>query len=330
MSVVIPTLNEEADIESCIEAVGHQSHPADHIELIVVDGCSEDGTIDRARLAAQRYAFFDVVFIENPARRTSAGLNRGLERAHGAYLARVDARSRIPEDYLEVSTGILAEHPEIGVVGGAQVAQPRSERLVDMSIARALRNRWSTGLSRYRRSTVSQPSDTVWMGVFRPYELRQLGGWAEDVALNEDYDLNSRYRSSGMVVWFQADLRSWYVPRASVLGVARQYHRFGVVKGISWARGGKPSPRQLLLLALPVAAGATTLGVARRLGWARAMVLPAGALVLIDALGHSGPPVRMAGRLCAAGVIGVYGTCWWTGVWRGLLRYGTVMGRPHG
>lgn len=330
VSVVIPTLNEEADIETCIDAVGHQTHPADHIELIVVDGCSEDGTVDRVRRATQRYSFRDVAVVENPVRRTSAGLNRGLERAHGAYLVRVDARSRIPEDYIEVSIGILAEHREIGVVGGAQAAQPRSERLVDVAIARALRNRWSTGLSRYRRSSISQPSDTVWMGVFRPDELRKLGGWAEDVALNEDYDLNSRYRSSGMVVWFQADLRSGYVPRASVLGVAKQYYRFGMVKGISWARGGRPSPRQLFLLALPIGAGAATFGAARRLGGWKAVALPPGALVLVDALGNAGPPVPLGGRLYAAGVIGVYVTSWWTGVWHGLVRDWTVMRRPDG
>ena len=216
ITVVIPARNEEADIAGCIDALGAQDYPLEDVQLIVVDAGSEDETRARVQEAAAPHRFREVLVLDNPARRTSVGLNLGLGRARGALLARVDARSRIPPGYLRACEALLEGHPEIGVVGGSQVAIPRSSRPVDVGIAGALRNRWATGMSRYRRASVSGPSDTVWMGFFRSDDLRALGGWAEAVALNEDYELNSRYRAAGRIVWFDASLRSGYLPRTSL------------------------------------------------------------------------------------------------------------------
>lgn len=327
VTVIIPALNEQADIEGCIDAVGCQTYSVERVELVVVDGCSEDGTVERTRRAAARYPFADVVILENSRGRTSISLNVGLAKASGEYVVRIDARSRIQPDYLETVVAILRERPEIGVVGGSQAARARSERLIDLAVARALRNRWSTGFSRYRRATASQASDTVWMGAFRADDLRRLGGWAEEVALNEDYELNSRYRSSGRLVWFEAPLRSGYLPRRSVGALSRQYFSFGRVKGMWWARGARPAARQVALLAMPIATGAGLVVMGRRTRMRRVVFLPPLALLCIDALGNTGPSIPVRGRPITAGVIALYTMSWWTGVWVGWI--GELLGAQH-
>ncbi len=231
VTVVVPARDEEEDIGGCIDAVAAQDHGADRIQLVVVDADSADRTVEEVRRAAANHPFADVVIDRNPKRRTSVGLNVGLTHARGEYVARVDARSRIPAHYIATCVAVMADE-RVGVVGGAQVAQPRTARAVDRGIARALRNRWATGLSRYRRATTSGPSDTVWMGFFRTDELRAIGGWSEAVALNEDYELNGRYRDRGRWVWFEAELRSGYLPRSSLRLLGRQYFFFGRVKGL--------------------------------------------------------------------------------------------------
>ena len=313
MTVLIPARNEEADIAGCIDAVGAQDYPLGDIQLIVVDAASDDRTCEEVRRAAARYGFGEVLILDNPARRTSVGLNVGLREARGFYLARVDARSRIGPEYLRTCQSTLEARPDVGVVGGAQVARARSLKPVDVGIAGALRNRFATGMSRYRRATTSGPSDTVWMGFFRTEELRASGGWADAVALNEDYELNARYRAAGRTVWFDASLRSGYLPRASLCGLARQYFRFGRVKGMWWARGQRPAGRQVALLAAPIAMGAALAVAVRRLGPVSVLVVP----VLLAALERAGRVDRVgepASPVTASTAIALLSGSWWVGV----------------
>lgn len=326
VTILIPALNEERDIAGCIEAVAQQDYPHEYIEVIVIDGVSEDDTVSTVLRAAKGYGIDSIRVLSNPRRRTSSSLNVGLLAANGAVIARLDARSRVEPSYLSRVVSSLEAEPGIGVVGGAQIAVPRTGRTIDLGIARALGNRWTTGLSRYRRSMLSGPSDTVWMGVFRTTELRRLGGWADDVALNEDYELNSRYRKAGFTVWFDAGLRSGYLPRPNLSGVARQHFYFGRAKGTLWARGMVLTGRHRLLVTVPIAAGLLAAVVAKRIGSVRTALLFGSGVLLVDArggTGRAGLDVRMA---CGATMCATTAS-WWVGSIVGYI--GERMGLRH-
>jgi glycosyltransferase involved in cell wall biosynthesis len=326
VSVVIPAWNEAADIAGCLEALAAQDHPADRMEVILVDGRSDDGTAEVATAAAAELGFARFVVLENPRRRTSISLNVAVPEVRGDVVVRIDARARVQTDYVRTCVEVLATRPEVGVVGGAQVPIARSERLVDLGISRSLNNRFATGLSRYRRLTASGPSDTVWMGVFRADELRTLGGWNDDVALNEDWELNSRYRAAGFDVWFVGDLQSRYLPRPSYRRLARQYFYFGRVKGMWWLRGMAPSPRQLGLLAIPPIAALVMLRTLRRVGWPALVALPL-AFLAVDQAGAVAPARRPGERAASAAAIAVYTSAWWVGVVVGAV--GELLGVEH-
>jgi glycosyltransferase involved in cell wall biosynthesis len=317
VSVIIPALNEEPDIAGCVHAIRAQSYPAGLIEVILVDGCSRDRTVPEALAAADgSFRRFDI--LENARRRTSTSLNLGLEVAKGDVIVRVDARSRIEPHYIARCVEVLQQRRNVGVVGGAQVAWPRSGGVVDLGIARALRNRWGTGLSRYRRAQECGTSDTVWLGAFRADELRQLGGWSEEVALNEDWELNARYRKAGMLVWFDSSLRSGYLPRRSVGAVTYQHFRFGRVKGTWWARGQQPAPRHVALVLGPPLLGSLVRSAARRAGWPRVVVLGAAAAMAVEASGTREPRAGTLSRAVAAVTLAGMAAGWWSGVVVGL------------
>ncbi len=199
------------------------------------------------------------------------------------------------------------------MTGGAQVAQPRGRGASDVGIARALRNRWTTGLSRYRRSSQSGPADTVWMGAFRREELLALGGWNPDVALNEDFELCRRYRDGGATVWFNGALQSGYIPRPDLRALGRQYFRFGRVKGTWWARGDRPRPRQVLLLAAPLLGAGVVLALRRRLGWTGAAVVTGTALAAVEVAGTREPRGNVGAHLASTAAIVTSAGAWWLG-----------------
>lgn len=323
VTVVMPARNEASVIGSALDAVAAQTYPSDLIEVVVVDGGSIDATAQEATRHLEHGSFRRWSVVPNVDGGTPSNLNVGLRWAEGAVLVRIDARSIVPMDYVESLVAALRDETR-SVVGGAQVAVARSSRWRDRAIARALNNRVGMGGSRYRRAgAASGPADTVYLGVFRTEQLRQIGGWNEAFATNQDFELNRAMSGIG-TVWFEANLPVAYLPRQTYRELAAQYHRFGRWKMAYWrSTSDRPRPRQLVLVALPpivfagIGLGAGTLGVART-GWIA--VAGIGSVLAVDAIGGHTTPASAPVRVTAGGVNVVIGASWWAGIVREWVR----------
>jgi glycosyltransferase involved in cell wall biosynthesis len=114
VSVVVPVYNHERYVESALDSVGAQGHPA--LELIVVDDASSDGTpaaierwCARAR-AGGRYARIES--LRNASNLGAhASLNRGMAAARGEYLALLNSDDRYSPRRVET---LLARMREAG------------------------------------------------------------------------------------------------------------------------------------------------------------------------------------------------------------------------
>lgn len=317
VTVVIPVLDEAARLSDCLAALAAQDLPASTIEVLVVDGGSTDGTVAEARRLLAGRGWWRAAVLSSPAGDRSSNLNVGLAAASAPMLVRVDARSRPPSHYLRRCLDVLEARPDVAVVGGRQRAVAPGGGTMAIGVARALNNRWGTGLSKYRRSTVSGPTETVYLGVYRTAQLRGIGGWRTDLAVNEDFDVNRRLRPLG-TAWFEAGLTVDYVPRP-LLGLLRQYWAFGIGKARYWRLSGdRPRPRQILLLAGPAAGlalGGAVLATAGA-GAAGLLVASAAAAALaVEVVGTDGPRAEgPASHLVATAALAGACSAWWAGV----------------
>jgi glycosyltransferase involved in cell wall biosynthesis len=320
VTVLIPARNEVRDIASCIDHVAAQHYPLDRIEVVVVDGASTDGTVSAAEEALAGHAFHHAAVLTNREGTTPSNLNVGLRYATGEIVCRVDARTRIEPQYVRTCVDVLTNRPDLSVVGGSQRAIARDGSTRALGIARALNNRYSMGGSPYRRALTSGPSDTVYLGAFRRADLLEVHGWDERLGTNQDFDLNRRMAARG-VVWFDASLRSGYVPRATYRDLWNQYVRFGQAKVAYWELSGdRPQPRQRALLALPALAAAS-LGAAalrRRLG--AAVLLGLLGLLGVERVGSDHRRTRIGAHLAGAGAMVCVGLGWTFGAWWAWLR----------
>ncbi|HJR27007.1 MAG TPA: glycosyltransferase [Acidimicrobiales bacterium] len=316
VSVVIPARNEVADIAACIACVAEQHYPLDRIEVVVVDGSSTDGTAAAAGAALAQHAFHHTAVLANHEATTPTNLNVGLRYATGEIVCRVDARTRIEPHYVRTCVRVLQDRPEVAVVGGAQHAVARDGSARSVGIARALNNRYAMGGSPYRRSTQSGPSDTVYLGAFRRAELLEARGWDERLVTNQDFDLNRRMAARGLV-WFEASLRSGYLPRATFADLWRQYVRFGRAKVAYWRTSGdRPQRRQQVLLALPVV-GLLVLALSS----ARGRIVPVvgagfAGVFAVERVGSDQRRARLSHHLAAALAMGCVGAGWTLGAWQ--------------
>jgi glycosyltransferase involved in cell wall biosynthesis len=84
ISIVVPTYNEEKNIERCLNALANQTIPRDQIEIIVVDGESKDRTRELASEIA------DIVMIQT-SERVGGARNDGFKIAKYDLVATTDA-----------------------------------------------------------------------------------------------------------------------------------------------------------------------------------------------------------------------------------------------
>lgn len=323
VTVIVPARNEANDIAGAIRSIGRQDFGADRIELVVVDGASDDDTADVAKRTFDEFPFLRAQLVTNADGRTPSNLNRGVVESESPLVIRVDARSRIPSNYVRSIVELLRD-PAIAVAGGRQVAVAPHDSQVGRAIARALNNSLGMGFSRYRRrGAQSGAADTVYLGAFRRADLESVGGWNEHMASNQDFELNRKLSALG-AIWVQADLEVAYVPRATIAELFRQYHRFGRWKVAYWrSTGDRPQVRQLVLIATPaigIVAGSSALAI-----WGlRAAVWGSSTTALVslavDHVGSGGESASSIERTVAAAANATVGAGWFSGVVRETLR----------
>lgn len=322
-TVVIPARNEEGDLPAALRSVLDQTVSLDTVEVVVVDGASTDRTAVVAKQVLDGSPLRRWAVLTNHEATTPTNLNMGLEWAEGDVIVRVDARSILPPDYIERTTNVLQD-PTIAVVGGRQTARAAGGGLVARSIARALNNPYANGGARYRdHRSPSGPCDTAYLGVFRSEQLRATGGWAPAFTSNQDFELSRRMNQLG-AVWYEAGLPVTYQPRATLRALFQQYRRFGRWKSIYWrSTGDRPQPRQLALLAGPVAGAVGGLAVAIAVPNAVVPVAIAGAvgLIVIDHIGAERPG-SIPERLTSCAAMTIIGAGWWTGALQEAMSRG--------
>lgn len=97
ISVVIPVFQEAARIEACLDHALAQSAPGHDIEVIVVDGGSNDGTMDRVRDRQQQVGAERLRGIVAPRRGRARQLNAGAREAKGNVLLFLHVDTQLPD-----------------------------------------------------------------------------------------------------------------------------------------------------------------------------------------------------------------------------------------
>jgi succinoglycan biosynthesis protein ExoA len=224
VDVVIPALDAEATLDSCLDAVLDQDYDGP-VGVVVAVGPGRDATREIAEARAR--ADSRVRVISNPSGRTPAGLNLAAAVGSAPVVARVDAQSVLPPRYLKRAVATL-QRTGAANVGGLQ--SPVGDNGLQRVIAIGMCSPFGAGPARFRRDGYEGPTDTVYLGVFRRDALDAVGGFDETLDRNQDYELNWRLRDAGEQVWLDPALVVTYRPRATFHQLASQYFQYGAWK----------------------------------------------------------------------------------------------------
>ena len=220
VSIVVPARNEEQFIGACMDSILSQTYK--DLEVIVVDGASTDNTASIVR----SYAAKDrrVRLVDNPRAVTPTSLNRGVAEASGRWLVRIDGHATVSETYVERAINHLRTGRWAGVGGQVDAV---GKTAAGRAVAVAMGSRFGIGNSVHHYGTTLTAADHVPFPAYETQLVREMGGWNEDLPVNQDYELDYRIVSSGKHLLYDPEMRIRYHCRQSIPGVFRQFRRYG-------------------------------------------------------------------------------------------------------
>jgi glycosyltransferase involved in cell wall biosynthesis len=329
VSIIVPCRNEERYIARCLDSILATDYPHTRMEVLVVDGRSEDGTRD----ILTRYAALHetIRVLDNPRRITPTAMNIGIRAAQGELILRMDAHALYPPAYI---AQVVAELLTTGadVVGGAIVTLPANATPTARAIALALSHPLGVGNS-YFRIGAAAPRwvDHVPFGCYRREVFERIGLFDEELVRSQDGEFSFRLRKHGGRILLLPSARALYYARDSLPQLKRMFYQYGYFKALTAKKLGRiMTGRQLapalFILSLATAGLVSPLVPAGRVFFAGMAGIYA-AIVLAGATWAA----RKEGMRCAAVLAAAFPIMHFSygvGYLRGVFAHWLRLGKP--
>ena len=219
----MPVRNEAGFIERAVRSVLDSDFPPEKMEVLVVDGMSDDGT----REIIRRLSKLDsrVKMLDNPRRIVPTAMNIGLKAARGDFFTRIDGHAEIPTDFITKSIRCLRGHPDAWVAGGS--IKTIADSYTGRAIAAAMQSPIGVGNARFRLGDYEGWVDTLAFGTHHKWIVERIGDFDEELVRNQDDEFNLRVNLAGGKIWMSKDIQSTYYSRGSLSKLWRQYFQSG-------------------------------------------------------------------------------------------------------
>ena len=187
VSVVIPSYNRSADVIRAVASVVAQTHPAH--EVIVVDDCSTDDSVDRLRREFGGRTGFHIL---STGRRAGAcaARNVGIAASEGCWVAFLDSDDLWDPDKLECQLAALRGADAVAAFTGS-----RAERN-----GKIIYERRPVAYPKHRNLVFGNSLGTTSTAMVSRRTLLQVGGFDPAFPSCQDWDLYFRVMSKGDAV----------------------------------------------------------------------------------------------------------------------------------
>ena len=222
-SILIPVLNEEGFIENCIDSIISRTEDISNMEIIIIDGGSQDSTVNIVEELIKEYSF--IKLLHNKKKITPAALNIGIKNSQGNYIVRLDAHAEYSDGYISNSISALENSSKDVVnVGGPIETKTDSTNQFSKAISICLSSIFGVGNSKFRTEIPKKPIfvETVPFGCFRRELFEEIGLFNEDEPRNEDLEFNKRILNSGKKILLDPRIKSTYFSRSDLNSLVSQ------------------------------------------------------------------------------------------------------------
>ncbi len=215
ISIIIPCRNEEKFIGKCLDSILEQDYPKERIEILVIDGISEDKTREIIKKFQTTKPKLQIRLLDNPRKFTSFAFNVGIKEAGGDIIILMGAHASYEKDYISKCVRFLKEY-DADNVGGAMITLPWENTIAAKAIAFTLSNSFGVGGSTFRKGSKGPKwVDTVFGGCYKREVFNKIGLFNEILIRNQDLEFNLRLRKAGGKILLAPDIVNYYYPKSN-------------------------------------------------------------------------------------------------------------------
>jgi cellulose synthase/poly-beta-1,6-N-acetylglucosamine synthase-like glycosyltransferase len=204
-SIIVPTKNEESVIRRCLDGIFNIDYPKEKMQVIVVDGKSEDNTFRICSEFLGKYPENISVISEKSAKGKPAALNLALPYITGEIVCVFDA-DNLPEKEVLMRTASYFSDKKIVALQGRTTSLNEKFNALTRVIAAEERAWFQTLLSGREKLQLFVPLTGSCQFV-RTNVLKELGGWDEN-SLTEDVELALRLVENQHLIKYAPDVCS--------------------------------------------------------------------------------------------------------------------------
>jgi len=209
ITVIVPVLNGEKVIGSCIKSLLNLDYPSQKLEIIVVDNNSTDRTAKIIKSLPVKYIFEEKIGI-------SAARNAGIKQAKGEIIVFTDSDCLVNKNWLKEHVKSHVDK-SIAAVGGF-VKDKKSENIYE---------RWSE--KTYFVSPIEDFVDSI-IGCNMSFRAGFLKGhfFDENIVYGADEsDLCQRVLKAGFKIYYNPKAIVLHKHRSTLLAIIKKYFRLG-------------------------------------------------------------------------------------------------------
>jgi len=217
VSLIIPCRNEEKYIEKCLDSLIAQDFPKEKMEVLVIDGMSEDRTREIISNLKSQISNPPIRLIDNLKKFTNFALNLGIKEAKGEILMLIGAHAGYEKDYVSKCVRCLKEY-DADNVGGVMKTLPSENTLFAKAIAFSLSCPFGAGNAYYKSGYSGQPKwvDTVFGGCYKREVFDKIGLFNENLVRSQDMEFNLRLKKAGGKILLVPNIVSYYYPKSNL------------------------------------------------------------------------------------------------------------------
>ena len=231
VSIIITARNEEKYLPMLFEDILNQTFPLQNIEVVLMDSNSTDNT----RLVMEEFKknneTLSVQIVTNERQIQAAGFNEGVKHATGDVVLKIDAHSRIPEDFVQKNVD--------EILAGAYVCGGNRPTVVDSAddFSKTLHiveeSALGSSIANYRKSDVKRKVNSIFHGMYRKEVFDKVGLADERLLRTEDNEFHYRVRKAGYDIIFNPEIESYQYIRPTFTKMIQQKFANGYWIGLT-------------------------------------------------------------------------------------------------
>lgn len=213
ISIVCTTYNEEELISKTLDSFLSQELSGMKLEIIVVDGMSDDNT--REIVNSYTKKFNNIRLVDNTERKNPFGRNAGVREAKGEYIALLGAHTVYDSDYIKVCIEEMERTGSAGV-SGKVVTTIENDTAEAQQCELILSSKFGVSSESFR--TVREGYTTmINFPVFKKEVFESVGLYDTTLHRNQDNDFNTRVASKGYKLYNTWRTECRYFPSATLM-----------------------------------------------------------------------------------------------------------------